>query len=59
MVVGNYSQTLDFGSTTNLILIIFNNRELMLGVISVVLICHCIYSALRWRKFLQGNSQPI
>ncbi len=31
----------------------------MLGFISIILICHCIYSTLRWRKFLQGNSQPI
>lgn len=31
----------------------------MIGLISIVLICHCVYSTLRWRKFLQGNSQPI
>ena len=30
-----------------------------LSLVSILMLCHSILSALRWRMFLQGNSQPI
>ena len=34
-------------------------REKMLGYVSLVIICHSILSSLRWRMFLQGNSEQV
>lgn len=31
----------------------------MLGILSIVILFHCVYSSMRWRKFLQGNNQTI